>query len=195
MRNYGYIKSELRFTDIKMTPGIPPREYKLKGLPSVRDQGEVPKCVSCVMTDILNWRLRYKGTSMRDDSYFYDNRPSKSIEGMSPKDAFKMLSNGIHDSGVNFKSRSYSRLCTIMQVRYAIVNYGPVLVALPASSNNLEFWKGFSGNSGHAVSFVGYDQDYFIIRNSWGVSWGDEGYIKFPVSDFNRIYEAWTLMD
>lgn len=31
-------------------------------------------------------------------------------------------------------------------------------------------------NGGHAVSIVGYDGDHFIIRNSWGKTWGDGGF-------------------
>jgi C1A family cysteine protease len=35
---------------------------------------------------------------------------------------------------------------------------------------------------GHAMCCVGYDMEkqMFIVRNSWGTEWGDNGYCYFP---------------
>jgi C1A family cysteine protease len=35
---------------------------------------------------------------------------------------------------------------------------------------------------GHAVALVGFNDDrrVFIVRNSWGASWGDQGYFYMP---------------
>lgn len=41
---------------------------------------------------------------------------------------------------------------------------------------------------GHAVMIVGYDQakGHFIVRNSWGTGWGDQGYFYLPY-DYVRV--------
>lgn len=39
----------------------------------------------------------------------------------------------------------------------------------------------------HAVTAVGFGnddgQDYYIVRNSWGPTWGENGYIKIAVKE------------
>jgi len=51
---------------------------------------------------------------------------------------------------------------------------------------------------GHAVMAVGYDDNkgYFIVRNSWGAEWGDNGYFYMPyefiISD-NYCSDFWTV--
>jgi uncharacterized protein YvpB len=41
--------------------------------------------------------------------------------------------------------------------------------------------EGPSGRHGyHAMLLVGYKGNYFIVKNSWGTSWGDQGYCYIP---------------
>ena len=51
---------------------------------------------------------------------------------------------------------------------------------------------------GHAVLAVGYDDkdERFIIRNSWGKSWGQRGYFTMPYSYLlsdNLSDDFWTI--
>jgi C1A family cysteine protease len=49
--------------------------------------------------------------------------------------------------------------------------------------------QGESQMGGHAVVCVGYDDTLqrFIIRNSWGANWGQEGYFTIPYDYLTNI--------
>jgi len=59
----------------------------------------------------------------------------------------------------------------------------PCTVAVDAGSSDWQSYAGgvYNGRCGkqlnHAILAVGYTQDYWIVKNSWGTSWGSSGYI------------------
>lgn len=45
----------------------------------------------------------------------------------------------------------------------------------------------------HAMTIIGYSQDYFVIENSWGREWGDSGLGYCHVQLASQFFEAWVI--
>lgn len=79
---------------------------------------------------------------------------------------------------------------TFALIKQAILKSGPVLTSYRVAedfgdttffkSGGIYQWNGSDIVSGHAVVIVGWgvfrDREYWIIKNSWGVKWGNHGY-------------------
>ncbi|XP_038633958.1 digestive cysteine proteinase 3-like isoform X3 [Scyliorhinus canicula] len=74
-------------------------------------------------------------------------------------------------------------------LKKAVKNIGPIAVAIDASGSFRWYKRGIYRNRrcrnhgiNHAVLVVGYGRkrrrQYWLVKNSWGTSWGDRGYVK-----------------
>jgi len=89
----------------------------------------------------------------------------------------------INQGYVELATNDYTALIT------AVATKGPVSISIAASSFSFQMYGGGVGGCGkgdydmdHAVQLVGYGtdngKDYWLVRNSWGKSWGEDGYIR-----------------
>ena len=97
----------------------------------------------------------------------------------------------------------------VVPVKKSLSEGKPVIIAMivPPSffySDDKIIWEPTESPStsyeGHAMCVVGYDDNMyggaFEIQNSWGTSWGNDGYIWVRYSDFaSFVYEAYEIIE
>ena len=185
-------------------PSMPiPKSYSFKRfLPGVLNQGSQSICVPCSVSAYLNWRENLKTGSKQDNKIDYHeiyNIRTNSGEGMTFKEAFKYLRHhGVSSNSGNLLIKEYAMIKDIDALKMALIMNGPCVGALPVYSDRPEFWNREGGDTFygyHAISIVGYNSYGFIIRNSWGTSFGNGGYTTISFEEFNKLLEIWTILD
>uniref|UniRef100_A0A8B9LJW2 Cathepsin L.1 n=1 Tax=Astyanax mexicanus TaxID=7994 RepID=A0A8B9LJW2_ASTMX len=84
-------------------------------------------------------------------------------------------------------------------LKNAVASIGPISVLIDTSKHTFQLYKSgvydepgcSSTQLNHAVLLVGYDNDptgkpYWLVKNSWGINWGDNGYIKMSRNKMNQ---------
>lgn len=172
-------------------------------LPKVIDQGDKPICVPCSVSSYINWDKNMEDGKVEDNNInlneIYENRTNQDTnDGMMIKDALSYIKkNGVNIIDGCFNIKSYAMITNIYALKYAILLNGPCIGALPVYNFSNTFWrKGYNDNliGLHAISIVGYTEEGFIIRNSWGTSYGKNGYFLIKNTEINHFIELWTII-
>lgn len=101
---------------------------------------------------------------------------------------------------------SSNQVAPVDDIKQAIMEWGPVAVGVYVN----DAWYGYAGgifndcqnfSVNHTVLVVGWDDNYegsgqgvWIIKNSWGTSWGEDGYMFMPYG-CSKIGYATTIVD
>jgi len=138
-------------------------------------------CSGGVMTRAFHYMIT--DGIMSEEKYPYEGRDDVTCKS-SGSDVVTRLS-----TYVTIQSGSESDLLE------AVATQGPISVAVDATSELQLYTSGILNDStcssvslNHGVLLVGYGsdngQDYYIVKNSWGAAWGEEG--------FFRLTRNWT---
>jgi len=89
------------------------------------------------------------------------------------------------NSLVAYKIKGYTSVGGTESANIAALASGSLSVAFEVTNFFQQYSKGImkdttcSGRPNHAVTAVGYTENFVLVKNSWGSGWGDEGFVKF----------------
>jgi C1A family cysteine protease len=194
-------------------------------LQPVTNQGPQGTCsaqVAAVIKEYQEFKLMgLKGKEGKMSPQFvYNLREEPDYQGMTPRETMKILQKTgicrevIYPYGIveypnimpqdafkdaaNFTIEAYAQINTIEGLKKALVKDGVCYICFPVFNESPRMWKASQGEKdmgGHAMAVVGYNKDGFIIRNSWGKEWANQGYTIYPYEDWGAHWEIWTTVD
>ena len=91
------------------------------------------------------------------------------------------------DWGVVDPSGDVTKIASVASIKEALCKYGPIAASLVSTQALQDYTNGVfyetpsnyaSPSSNHAILIVGWDDDKnaWLIKNSWGTDWGENGY-------------------
>ena len=179
-------------------------DWRDVGLTPVENQGSCGSCWAFASTSVFEDHVKITTGKVVDysEQYMVDcNTEGWGCNGgWVPHDyLYKKGHNGTH-SGTSYRYTGREGQCRNMavvdkivswkyvtnnveQLKQAIYLHGPIFTTIYVD-DALSSYRGgvFSqcskGQNNHAVTIVGWGSGYWIMKNSWGASWGEKGYMR-----------------
>ena len=195
----------------------------------IKNQGQVGSCVAHAMSTILEYHNKGYNTLSTNFFYGLQNEYcGHDGKGMYLRDACKMATNlgdaleedcpgntevpkcrdvalkaydneEAMEKALHFRTKSYYSCSNNNDIKYALINYGPILASV-------KWYRDFKVNSkgvliggqgqedgNHCIVIYGYNETGFLCQNSWGKNWGNKGRFVLPYSI--KVREARGLID
>lgn len=109
------------------------------------------------------------------------------------------ISNKVYEEAKSHLIKAYAKVTDLEKTKRSLCENGPCFITFPVYNYTSEFWKETDKTKkrigGHAVVLVGYTSEGFIVRNSWGLKWGENGYGIYKYEDWGAHKEIWTIVD
>jgi len=84
---------------------------------------------------------------------------------------------------------------SVENLKSELCTYGPLIVGMRVYKDFFSYYRGIYSyvkgpyRGDHAILLVGYNdaEQYFIVKNSWGLGWGESGYFRISYSDVTSV--------
>lgn len=157
-----------------------------------------------------SYYMRHDGPVSMSDMPFVDNEDKVSISMIQGKKT--LLDIGKY-TNVYTATGSSCTSSQIADIKQKILDYGSVGISIYYSSsylsNGVYYYYPNGGGTNHAVTIVGWDDSIssssfkyspgvngaWIVKNSWGTDWGDNGYFYVSYGDKIACSNIYTFSD
>jgi C1A family cysteine protease len=153
-------------------------EQQLVDCDNLKNSGKNYGCNGGLMDNAFSW-IQKNGGLCEEKDYPYTSGLTKTAN--TCQTSCLEISNSKVNNFVDISASSDNAMMSALSKQ-------PVSIAIEASQKEFQLYKSgvFSGTCGtkldHGVLAVGYgaqqDGDFYLVKNSWGTSWGEGGYIK-----------------
>jgi C1A family cysteine protease len=182
----------------------------------IKKETKIAQCLPVVLCTIKEF-YEHKNSAFWEyfsSDFIYHYRNKENDSGMNLNDAINIsttigmlpekywnkdsITQETLDTASKYKFNTYQFINSIDELKYSLFDNGPCYISLPMyNEHSYTFWiKEYPNEDkqcNHAMTVVGWTDDAFILRNSWGPKWGYSGYTFLQFNNWDLVTKCLTI--